>query len=60
MLLMVQFLTVQDYWDAASCAGSAEQPDHPRPVQQPDDRLPADHLGLAIKLDHTVSLTFNL
>ncbi len=49
-------LIVQDYWDSASRAGSAEQPDNPRPVQQSDDRLPANHLGLAVKPNLTVSL----
>lgn len=53
---MVFLTCVQDYWDSASCAGTAEQPDNPRPLQQSDDRLPADHLGPAIKPDHTVSL----
>lgn len=52
---MVWVVTVQDYWDSASCAGSAKQPDNPRPVQQSDDRLPANHLGAAIKLNLTVS-----
>ena len=55
-LLMVWFLTVQNYWDSATCAGSAQQPDNPRPLQQSDDRLPANHLGPAIKSDHAVSL----
>ena len=57
-LLMALSLSVQDYWDSASCAGSAEQPDNLRPLQQPDDRLPANHLGPAIKPDHAVSLAF--
>ena len=48
--------SVQDYWDSASSPGIAQQPDNPRPLQQPDDRLLANHLGPAVKPDHTVSL----